>query len=186
MPKDKTLQIVLTGEDHSSTTDTESSETTSPSEPVTTETESETMTAESKTMSTASTATTTERSTTGQPMSGAVSGTVETSVAPSSNHSENTSHKTPVAAIAGGTVGGIAGLALIVAAVMFFMRKRRAKHSSYDITPYDEPTMAELESPKPPQQFGTPSTMHSPNEFSRPNSKVVPSPMQPSGPVELP
>ncbi|KAK1758858.1 kelch repeat protein [Echria macrotheca] len=51
--------------------------------------------------------------------------------------SASSTSSTPVGAIAGGVVGGVLGLALVAAAVFFFLKKRRGTQADSDIgTPY--------------------------------------------------
>lgn len=68
----------------------------------------------------------------------------------SNNHSgsKNESSKTNIGAIAGGTVGGVVGLALIGAGLFFFLRRKKTKTP----TPVAEPEVAE----KKPALYGGP------------------------------
>lgn len=71
----------------------------------------------------------------------------------SDSNQGSSSSSTPTAAIAGGVVGGLAGLALISLALWFFLRRRRRRQ--------DKPAELEGEGKdkstlKPPQIAGTP------------------------------
>lgn len=73
---------------------------------------------------------------------------------------------TPVGAIAGGVVGGVAGIALIGAAVWFFLRKRRQSNGPAEL---DEAAKAENGSPdaskwSPPPVYGGELQSHDPHE----------------------
>lgn len=79
---------------------------------------------------------------------------------------EDGGSSTPVGAIAGGVVGGVAGIALIGAAVWFFLRKRRQSNGPAEL---DEAAKAENGSPdtskwSPPPVYGGELQSHDPHE----------------------
>lgn len=73
---------------------------------------------------------------------------------------------TPVGAIAGGVVGGVAGIVLVGAAVWFFLRRRKQSAGPAEL---DEAAKAENGSPdaskwSPPPMYGGELQSHDPHE----------------------
>lgn len=185
MPKDKTLQIVFTGTEKPTTSvqSTSSSSSTASEEPTSTSSfsseESSTSSKESSSSASHSPSTTSSEAPTST-----------TGAAPPPTSTSSGSKKSNVGAIAGGTVGGIAGLGLIAALIFFFLRSRKNKHQTYEIG--QQAPVAELESPRTGSAYpGTVSSMTTPatttpGAFSRPVSNLTPVKQQNNEPVELP
>ncbi|CEJ92232.1 hypothetical protein VHEMI07893 [[Torrubiella] hemipterigena] len=182
-----TLQIALTGDPAPPTMSSEA-EPPSPSVVTRTVTKSDETTASSESPTQSPTTTKPPTSDTSSSQTAALPVTTLTA-APEPEQSDN---KKPVGAIAGGTVGGIAGVSLIGALLFLLLRSRRRKQHTE--TPG---AAAELESPKPPQEISSWSPSPA-SEIDTPKPRVasvgalgiprkaVPPPAPPQTAVELP
>jgi hypothetical protein len=81
---------------------------------------------------------------------------------------DDSGSETPVGAIAGGVVGGVAGLALIGGLVFFFLRRRRRNQQS----------AVDVPEPSPPSPTGTLGQKPSPSQFAELHPNATPRPAE--------